>query len=177
MANSSEEASARVTAALGASRCQELVEEIEASVLRSELLPSYLPVCAPELLPTVTTLGLAYDNECVVTRVLIGGPAFLSRTLVEGDTLVAVNGVLLRGIHGALDDGAIIKLLIGDDVPGTECQVEYKSSASGRNESVILRRMDNNTLAHKVHSASENVVHSGSTLHARTHRITHTQAQ
>ena len=141
MADYSEEASARVTAALEASRCQELVDELEASVLRSELLPPYQPVLAPKLLSTVTTLGLAYDNECVVTRVLIGGPAFLSRTIVEGDTLVAVNGVLLRGIHGALDEGAIIKLLIGDDVPGTECQVEYKSSASGRNASVVLRRM------------------------------------
>ena len=97
---------------------------IEVTVKKERIVP-HLPVVAPDVvLPTATTLGLGYDNSCVVSRVLAGGPAFLSGKIVEGDTLLAINGVSLTGIYGSmLDEDAIVKLLVGDDIPGSECQV------------------------------------------------------
>ena len=100
-----------------------LLDKIEASVEKDLMAPA-LPVTSSETLPAATTLGMAYDDSCVVSRVLIGGPAFLSGKIAEGDTLLAINGVSLTGIYGSmLDEDAIVKLLVGDDIPGSECQV------------------------------------------------------
>ena len=135
-------------ARLESANTSQILAMIEASV-RQELLPQYTPVVAPEILPTATTLGLAYDDSCIVTGVLIGGPAFLSRRIAVGDMILAVNEVSLTGIHGVLDEAAIMKLVTGDDIPGTECLVKYHSAASGLEETVVLTRMPNNVLAHK----------------------------
>jgi predicted metalloprotease with PDZ domain len=108
-----------------------------------------LPVTSSETLPAATTLGMAYDDSCVVSRVLIGGPAFLSGKIAEGDTLLAINGVSLTGIYGSLDEDAIVKLLVGDDIPGSECQVCFEKAVTGFNETVCLKRMPNDLLAHK----------------------------
>ena len=54
---------------------QRLVDRIEA-LIHSDLIPPLLPVTQPELLPSATTLGLAFawkDKEFIITRVLIGG--------------------------------------------------------------------------------------------------------
>jgi len=138
-----------------------LLDKIEASVKRDLMAPA-LPVTKPEISyyqtsggscqqikPTTTTLGMAYDDSCVVSRVLIGGPAFLSGKIAEGDTLLAINGVSLTGIYGSLDEDAIVKLLVGDDIPGSECQVCFEKAVTGFNETVCLKRMPNDLLAHK----------------------------
>jgi predicted metalloprotease with PDZ domain len=134
---------------------KEIVDQIEARIL-SELFPPHRPVSRPDLLPTKTTLGLAYvlqGSACVVTRVLVGGPAFLSRKIAEGDHLVAVNGVPLVDVHGALDDSSIVSMLTGDDISGTECRVDIKGAESGVVQPIVLTRMANDILAHKVRRA------------------------
>ena len=125
-----------------------LLDKIEASVEKDLMAPA-LPVTSSETLPAATTLGMAYDDSCVVSRVLIGGPAFLSGKIAEGDTLLAINGVSLTGIYGSLDEDAIVKLLVGDDIPGSECQVCFEKAVTGFNETVCLKRMPNDLLAHK----------------------------
>jgi len=130
------------------------VDQIEAHIL-SELFPPERPVSRPKLLPTQTTLGLAYvlkENDClhVITQVLVGGPAFLSRKVSEGDHLLAVNGVPLLGLYGALEDSRIVNMLTGDDVSGTKCSIDIKGAESGVVERVVLTRMPNDILVHKV---------------------------
>ena len=100
--------------------CRELVKTISTSV-QQELCVAHGVVCLPSLLPTSTTLGLVYDQSCRVSRVLVGGPAFLSGKIHEGDILVAINGIALIG----LEQGVHLALLKGeDDIPGSECRVE-----------------------------------------------------
>jgi len=100
--------------------CRELVKTISRSV-QQDLCVAHGVVCLPSLLPTSTTLGLVYDQSCRVSCVLVGGPAFLSGKIHEGDILVAINGIALIG----LEQGVVLALLKGeDDIPGSKCRVE-----------------------------------------------------
>jgi len=123
-----------------------LLDQIRACT-EQELMAPELPIVSPMILLTATTLGMAYDDSCVVTGILIGGPAFLSGKISAGDTLLAINGVSLTGIHGKLGEDEIIQLLTGDDIPGSECQVCIERA--GFKETVCLKRMKNDLLAHK----------------------------
>ena len=77
------------------------------------------------------------------------GPAFLSHRISEGDTLLGVNDVALTATHGKIDDAQIVQLMKGDDIPGSQCRVEFRSAATGMEETVMLTRMCNDLLAHK----------------------------
>ena len=132
---------------LQVTRCQELITAIETSAARS-LIPPQSPVALPELQTTATTLGLAYNSSRVVTRVLIGGPAFLCGAIAEGDMLEAINGVAL-GMQGEREGEDVATMLTGSDEPGSQCHVSFKSLASGHTQTVVLTRMANDAFAHK----------------------------
>ena len=117
---------------LQVTRCQELITAIETSAARS-LIPPQSPVALPELQTTATTLGLAYNSSRVVTRVLIGGPAFLCGAIAEGDMLEAINGVAL-GMQGEREGEDVATMLTGSDEPGSQCHVSFKSLASGHTQ-------------------------------------------
>jgi hypothetical protein len=106
---------------------------------------AHATVTAPNLLKTRTTLGLVYSEGCEVTRVLIGGPAFRSGQISEGDTLVSIEGRALTG----LDQQAALALIVGNDEPGSQCVIEVKEKTSGIVKRVVLERIANDLLAHK----------------------------
>ena len=106
---------------------------------------AHATVTAPNLLKTRTTLGLVYSEGCEVTRVLIGGPAFRSGQISEGDTLVSIEGRALTG----LDQRAALALIVGNDEPGSKCVIEVKEKISGIVKRVVLERIANDLLAHK----------------------------
>ena len=56
----------------------------------------------------------------------------MSGKIVEGDMLLAINRVPLRNNGMKLDDNAIVRLLVGSDVPGSECQVCVRACACFR---------------------------------------------
>jgi hypothetical protein len=105
-------------------------------------------VAGSELLTTNSTIGLAFDSaSLVVTRVLIGGPAFETQQIFEGDTLVSIDGVLLKGQQGSSEKtSALIK---GTDVPGSECKVQVKRKDSTQTQTVVLVRQADSLLGHK----------------------------
>jgi hypothetical protein len=127
------------------SRALELVELLALAVKAQVLATHEAIVPASELLTTNSTIGLAFDSaSLIVTRVLIGGPAFETQQIFEGDTLVSIDGVLLQG--GSEKTSALIK---GTDVPGSECTVQVKRKDSTQTQTVVLVRLADRLLGHK----------------------------
>ena len=71
------------------------------------------------------------------------GPAFNCRKIEEGDSLVAIDGVLLDGSIPAA------QLLKGNDSVGSEVAVTVSKATTLVRETVTLRRMEIAVLAHK----------------------------
>ena len=126
-------------------RCLRICEVLMERLAGSDLILARRPVARAQLLPTKTTLGMAFDSASFkITRVLIGGPAHSSGLISEGDTLVSIDGVRLR------DRGEdVARLLTGSDEPGSACVVVVKKGKSSETQSASLLRVDNAILAHK----------------------------
>ena len=92
---------------------------------------------------------LIVTEQVATLHTTLPGPAFLSHKISEGDALLGVNDVPLAASHGKIDDAQIVQLLLGDDTPGSQCRVEFRSAATGIEETVVLTRMCNDLLAHK----------------------------
>jgi hypothetical protein len=130
--------------AVRAARCLDAVDSV-AKMLAMDVIPARKAVRPAELLPTKTTMGLALDPESLkVTRVLIGGPAYLSGKIAEGDVLISIDGLRLGNQR---ED--VTKLITGSDEPGSKCVVEVKGAKTSRTESITLQRMANDIFAHK----------------------------
>ena len=77
----------------------------------------------------MTTVGLCFDERtCSVTSVMVCGPAFNSKKVQKGDTIVAVDGQKVSG-------NQISCMLIGSDKPGSVVEVTLKKP------SVCTRRL------------------------------------
>ena len=72
-------------------KCEELIHRIEARV-NAEIWAGHLPVIEAQLLTNKTSIGMNLDADCIVTRVLIGGPAFNSGEIEQGDVLLSIDG-------------------------------------------------------------------------------------
>ena len=77
-------------------------------------------------------------EEGVITNMLTGAPAAMSRKFQKGDKVVAVDGRLAQ-------PGEIVPLLVGDDVPGTTVTVTVQRGA--QQSMVTLMRASTKTLA------------------------------
>ena len=94
----------------------------------------------------ITTIGIAFDDKsCVISNVLVGGPAFNSKQVFKGDKIVSIDGDPVRG-------GDIIPKLKGSDVPGSVVIMEL--SRKDKDGKIILvevklRRMANSQIADK----------------------------
>jgi predicted nucleic acid-binding Zn-ribbon protein len=90
-----------------------------------------------------TTVGIAFDDRtCVITNVLVGGPAFNSKKVFKGDKIVSVDSVPVVG-------GDVIPRLKGSDVPGSVVTIGLQRKDSNSVDEVKLRRMDNTQIADK----------------------------
>jgi predicted nucleic acid-binding Zn-ribbon protein len=90
-----------------------------------------------------TTVGIAFDDRtCVITNVLVGGPAFNSKKVFKGDKIVSVDSVPVVG-------GDVIPSLKGSDVPGSVVTIGLQRKDSKSVDEVKLRRMDNTQIADK----------------------------
>jgi len=90
-----------------------------------------------------TTVGIAFDDKsCVITNVLVGGPAFKSKQVFKGDKIVSVDSVPVTG-------GDIIPKLMGSDAPGSVVTIGLQRKDSKSVDQVKLRRMDNTQIADK----------------------------
>jgi predicted nucleic acid-binding Zn-ribbon protein len=90
-----------------------------------------------------TTVGIAFDDKsCVITNVLVGGPAFNSNKVFKGDKIVSVDSVPVVG-------GDIIPRLEGSDDPGSVVMIGLQRKDSNIVEELKLRRMDNKQIADK----------------------------
>jgi hypothetical protein len=91
---------------------------------------------------TRTSVGISYEEKTgVVTQVLVGGPAFNSRKVAKGDTIVGIDG------H-SVDGKSIFDRLIGSDKPGSVVVLSLKK-ASGTVENVRLQRKLSSLLGDK----------------------------
>jgi len=89
-----------------------------------------------------TTVGLTYDDKLgVIQSVVIGGPAWTSKQVFGGDTIISVDGV-------RVDPAAILDKLTGTDLPGSLVELGLRR-AGGNEEVVQLRRMSNAAIADK----------------------------
>ena len=130
--------------AVRAARCLGAVDSV-VKMLAMEVIPPRKAVRPAESLLTKTTMGLALDPESFrVTRVLIGGPAYMSGKIAEGDVLISIDGLRLGDQR---ED--VTKLITGSDEPGSKCVVEVKGAKTSRTESITLQRMANDIFAHK----------------------------
>ena len=130
------------------SRALELVELL-ALAIKAEVLATHEAIVAGSELMSIastnSTIGLAFDSaSLIVTRVLIGGPAFETQQIFEGDTLVSIDGVSLQG--SPEKTSALIK---GTDVPGSECRVQVRKKDSTQTQTVVLFRQADTLLGHK----------------------------
>jgi C-terminal processing protease CtpA/Prc len=62
-----------------------------------------------------TTVGLMLEDG-VITNMLVGAPAAMSKKFQKGDKVVAVDG-------RPTQPGQIVPLLVGEDVPGTTVNI------------------------------------------------------
>ena len=90
-----------------------------------------------------TTVGIAVDDKtCVITNVLVGGPAFNSKRVFKGDKIVSIDSVPVVG-------GEIIPRLKGTDAPGSVVTIGLQRKDSKSVDEVKLRRMENTQIADK----------------------------
>lgn len=122
-------------------KCLVLVNKTKELVGR-ELFAPHQPV-VPSSSTTTTTIGMHLEGKGIVSRVIIGGPAINSGKIVEGDTLVAIDGEAVTGNNAA-------ELLKGNNTIGSVCTVLLRKSASPNAPlTLTLQRMDGNLLTHK----------------------------
>jgi len=82
-----------------------------------------------------TTVGLRYDEkDCKVTGVLSGGPAFLSKKIAKGDTLVSINGTQCKG-----NEKRIPQLFKGKDNEKTFCTLRVLCAKTAKTEDIELQ--------------------------------------
>lgn len=80
------------------------------------------------------TLGFDLDG-CTISKVLPGGPAFATRQVAEGDTIVEVD-------RRQATEQNILRCLVGDDIEGSICKLRLLKAESGAGQpvEVIIRR-------------------------------------
>ena len=81
---------------------------------------------------TKSTVGIML-NDCTVENLVVGGPAFISRKISNGDTIRCIDSV-------AVNADNILQHLVGSDVPGTDVLLDVEKKGGGRKE-VKLKRM------------------------------------
>jgi hypothetical protein len=123
-------------------KCLELLRTIK-ELMTGDLLASHRPVIHDsEMRGTTIGMNLTTANgRCIVNNVLVGGPAFNSQKISEGDTLVSIDGE-------KIETHTLKPLLKGDDVVGSACLVTVKKT-DGAVETVTVQRMDLALLMHK----------------------------
>ena len=80
-------------------------------------------------------MGLRYDEkDCKVTGVLSGGPAFLSKKIKKGDTLVSINGSQCKG-----NEKSIPQLFKGKDKHNSFCTLRVLCAKTAKTEDIKLQ--------------------------------------
>ena len=88
---------------------------------------------AGEVLPgPKCTLGFELDG-CSVQKIFPGGPAFASRQVAEGDTIVEVDGQPATPQN-------IVGCIIGDDTEGSTCRLRLAKASNAHVAEVLIRR-------------------------------------
>lgn len=117
---------------------QELQNEVEKDILR--VAPEKLPAFSADF-NSRSTLGISFVGMAVEDT-LVGGPAFLSCSVEEGDVLISIDDVTatLENKHD---------LLLGDDVPGTQVKLRFQTSGQSREQykNVLLTRVSTGEVA------------------------------
>ncbi len=87
-------------------------------------------------------MGLRYDEkDCKVTGVLSGGPAFLSKKIKKGDTLVSINGSHCKG-----NEKSIPQLFKGKEKENTFCTLRVLCAKTATTEDIKLQANQIKTL-------------------------------
>ena len=125
-------------------RVQDAVQELETEVAKDVLrvAPEKLPMFAAEF-TSRSTLGISF-NGMAVEDTLVGGPAFLSWSVEEGDVLMTVDDVAATPENKH-------DLLLGDDVPGTQVRLRLRPKTSHHSQEqykdVLLTRVSTGEVA------------------------------
>jgi C-terminal processing protease CtpA/Prc len=78
------------------------------------------------------TVGIAFDDKsCVITNVLVGGPAFNSKKVFKGDKIVSVDSDPVVG-------GDVVPRLEGSDDPGSVVMIGLQKNDSNIVEELNL---------------------------------------
>ena len=125
-------------------KVKRLVQEVNQRLHPNSLWAPHFPVVEPKMLKSTSTIGLNLNPENKVSRVLIGGPAFNSEKIQEGDVLLAIDGEVLKGHK---KDAA--SLILGNDSVGSSCVLTIQKVKTGVVEQVTVERAANNVLEHK----------------------------
>ena len=89
-----------------------------------------------------TTVGLSYDDRtATISAVMVGGPAFNSKKIHKGDTMLAIDGHEVKGAD-------ILNLLKGVDTPGSVVTLILQRE-QGETVTVKLQRMARELIADK----------------------------
>lgn len=78
------------------------------------------------------TLGFELEG-CSVQKIFPGGPAFASRQIAEGDTIVEVDGKPATAQN-------IVGCIIGDDTEGSTCRLRLAKASTTHIAEVLIRR-------------------------------------
>lgn len=78
------------------------------------------------------TLGFELEG-CSVQKIFPGGPAFASRQIAEGDTIVEVDGKPATAQN-------IVGCIIGDDTEGSTCRLRLSKASTTHIAEVLIRR-------------------------------------
>ena len=82
---------------------------------------------------TKSTVGIML-NDCVVDNLVVGGPAFNSRQIQPGDSILKIDGK-------AVSPDNILTHLVGPDIPGSTVIITV-SKKGGASKDIALKRMD-----------------------------------
>jgi len=82
---------------------------------------------------TKSTVGIML-NDCVVDNLVVGGPAFNSRQIQPGDSILKIDGK-------AVSPDNILTHLVGPDIPGSTVILTV-SKKGGASKDIALKRMD-----------------------------------